>query len=548
MAVFENDTIATGDGEALVALFPRGWWDRPLSSFEAPIFNKWGATMAIREYPIPSEQEAGEFLRSMPPKLQQAYMDAVRQVGREYYLGRDTRMSMQGAVVGRVRYSDVSNSGWRLNVGPKEAERLVRDSQGWHVMFNEGWLVTGLGYLLDNGRPTARWRPWHRHLGERGRAELEEWKKQRAVEVGARAVGGLLLEPVGTDYAVECDAGMGRMVVGVHGGKVRCYDLDSGTVATLEPGEKLSFVDSATAMVGPMPEAEWTALAAATQVPGSVRNIPPGGAAWDLPDLQADVLSVRTFESGTDHIPYGRRQYRQQYSAADARFICWELRLAFARPQRRIDFDIEAVYRAYDGREVGRAVHAALLEPQWTEPSVHDHGWKPEVWTPGAYRVDLYAGGVFVGCSSFEITAPGQAAGGRAFRPTLGVVTPLQARVTGLGFYEGGKQPPPAEDPHVLSERFPSVGPACIYWLLSLEHPAPGRRTDFTIQAVYRGPEGQVLTEQTVPSHVEAGRTSSKFTYGWGLGEGEEYQVGVYRVDLSVEGELIARGNFQIVP
>jgi hypothetical protein len=704
MRLYRNDRIVTEDGLARVGLFRGDVLAGLASSVKTTYHDVYGNIVHWKEYPVPPLSEMADLFDSLPPGMQAEYIDALTYT---FSLGRNSELSVDEDVRGSVYVANLQQRPWwqpprsrgNVQAGSITARTLVakRTEGGWAYVDETSTFITALRTFFSDEPDRVPYRdstivhrPWLQPATPRQREGLENWLRRNGQGVpGSRPQSGIAIRPTGTEYFIEADPDTQRFFVGVREGSVECFDLRSGKVVTVGANEKIDITRGRGGGVQPMSTDEWQTMVSRTALPPEAE--PAAEHVWDLPDLQADVLSVRTFESGLEGIPFERRQYRDQYSAADTRFVCWELRLAFASPQRRIDFGIEAVYRTAAGREVGRATHDAFLEPEWTEPSVHDRGWKPDAWTPGGYRVDLYVGGVLVGCASFEITAPGSAgtareeprpatgvipaiqarvrgvklyeggdqgplygdrayaeafaardtrfvyweldlehpntqrrldfevravwyrpdgqvwaertkathlepawrtsqhthglgwpergkwepgryrvvlsvdgeevaertfeitgpgeggSGERAFPPTLGVVAPIQARATDLKFYESGVEPPPM-DQRVFRERFPSVGPEYIGWCLFLEHPAPDRRIDFTIDAVYRQPGGHVLNKQAVATHIPAGFASTYHGSGWGLGRGGRYGLGVYTVELSVNGEVIATGNFEIEP
>ena len=73
----------------------------------------------------------------------------------------------------------------------------------------------------------------------------------------------------------------------------------------------------------------------------------------------------------------------------------------------------------------------------------------------------------------------------------VGSIASIRATVTGVRFFEGASQPPPLARRRYDDRFLHNPGP-WIYWELSLAHPAPGRRTSFTVEEVWRAPRGGV--------------------------------------------------------
>jgi Bacterial Ig domain len=128
-------------------------------------------------------------------------------------------------------------------------------------------------------------------------------------------------------------------------------------------------------------------------------------------------------------------------------------------------------------------------------------------------------------------------------------------QVTALQFYESGYDGLPP-DQRVYDQRFASETSRYINWQLDLSYPAPGRRIDFQITAIYLHDSGtgswEEFHRQTSDEYVEGDWTGSY--HGWGNGCDEPegcWDIGSYRVDIYFEGlgsdgQLIASEQFEI--
>lgn len=123
----------------------------------------------------------------------------------------------------------------------------------------------------------------------------------------------------------------------------------------------------------------------------------------------------------------------------------------------------------------------------------------------------------------------------------------LQARVTGVSFYEAGQTLPPMEQRR-FATRFSSAATRYVWWDLNLAYPEPGRRIDFQVQSnVYR-PDGTILTQLTNSYFLEPSWTSSSHSKAFGSQTPGSWSPGVYRVDLFVAGAKVASGSFEVAP
>ncbi|MFC2165821.1 protein kinase [Acidobacteriota bacterium] len=262
---------------------------------------------------------------------------------------------------------------------------------------------------------------------------------------------------------------------------------------------------------------------------------------FDIPILSANVSELKFYEKGESTIPKEQRKYGKRFAKSESRYIRWELNLTHPAPARRIDFTIEAVWYKSDGSVLIRQTNPTFLEADWKN-SWHAKGWGwkvPGNWEPGNYRVDLIVEGKKVASGSFEIYQEKK-------RPAATDTIPsLNATVTEVKFYEGGTNGV-AYKQRVYSNRFASNNSRFVFWELHLKHPAPGRRVDFKVDAVWYNPDGSVFSRQTKSTYLEPDWKTSWHVYGSGWEKPGNWKPGNYRVDLFVKGKIIASASFAI--
>jgi hypothetical protein len=128
---------------------------------------------------------------------------------------------------------------------------------------------------------------------------------------------------------------------------------------------------------------------------------------------------------------------------------------------------------------------------------------------------------------------------------------PFDPQVQILRFYESGYEVVPREQ-RVYEERFARETTRYVNWELNLEHPAPGRRVDFQITAVYYRANTNSATgweefhRHTVDTYVEGDWTSSYHWSGYGFADPGNWAINSYRVDTLFEGQPIAGYVFEI--
>ena len=129
--------------------------------------------------------------------------------------------------------------------------------------------------------------------------------------------------------------------------------------------------------------------------------------------------------------------------------------------------------------------------------------------------------------------------------PVLSTFPWLNARVTGIRFFEGGCD--------VLRQRsvvytnvFDQRTARCIYWQLNLVFDRQPERADFEIDAVYHGPGGGILARHTAHAFVERGWTNSQHATGEGWPQPGNWEAGDYLVELFVGDQLLATAGFAV--
>lgn len=118
-------------------------------------------------------------------------------------------------------------------------------------------------------------------------------------------------------------------------------------------------------------------------------------------------------------------------------------------------------------------------------------------------------------------------------------------RIGSLRFFECGKDAPQV-DAWDYRTSFDHAKARYIAWQLDMSYSARRQRHNFSIHATYYKQDGTVLTSQDSNSHVESGWTGSKHSMGWGSMNPGAWQLGRYKVVLSISGKQVASGRFEV--
>ena len=120
------------------------------------------------------------------------------------------------------------------------------------------------------------------------------------------------------------------------------------------------------------------------------------------------------------------------------------------------------------------------------------------------------------------------------------------AQVTDLKFYETPQESIPYGQ-RAYSQVFNASTARAIAWELHLTHPAPGQRMNLIIDSVYHRSDGSVIGRaSTDGANVSGDATGTIVSVGTGWDQAGNWPTDTYRVDLFVEGELIAGGEFEV--
>jgi serine/threonine protein kinase len=121
----------------------------------------------------------------------------------------------------------------------------------------------------------------------------------------------------------------------------------------------------------------------------------------------------------------------------------------------------------------------------------------------------------------------------------------IPANVASLLLFESDYNMP-ARDQRQYATRFAGSETRYINYELNLEFPAPGRPIDFQVEAVYYQPDGTELVRFAADYRLEADWTTSWHAKGWGWDDPGQWPPGTYRLDLYVDGQVIASAAFEI--
>lgn len=135
----------------------------------------------------------------------------------------------------------------------------------------------------------------------------------------------------------------------------------------------------------------------------------PGQPEGYIPSLDAKVLGLRFFESGRGLPKLENRRYADWFFKRSARFINWELNIAYPKATTTKKFQAKIKYLRPDGGLFSESTYkSGVIKVGWKN-SFHasGKGWdKPGRWPLGTYRVLIYIDNRKVAEGSFRIVPP----------------------------------------------------------------------------------------------------------------------------------------------
>jgi hypothetical protein len=124
-------------------------------------------------------------------------------------------------------------------------------------------------------------------------------------------------------------------------------------------------------------------------------------------------------------------------------------------------------------------------------------------------------------------------------------ISSLDARVTKVLFFESGRSSVMPPETTTYRSRFAQADTRTVYTEIHLDHPPPGKRVDFTV-AVYIRENGTTFRIEELDARVEGDWTASYHRIGGAHTRPGRWRVGMYNVEVQINGEMVATGSFEI--
>jgi hypothetical protein len=118
------------------------------------------------------------------------------------------------------------------------------------------------------------------------------------------------------------------------------------------------------------------------------------------------LSSLRFFENGSQPGPVGARLYKNEFIAADTRFIYWELNMRNPAPGKRVALDIDMLWKDRDGSVIAKQKLDIIPKPEEEYLSLSSSRGDEipgKEWKQGIYTVEFYSDTEKIATSSFKM-------------------------------------------------------------------------------------------------------------------------------------------------
>jgi hypothetical protein len=241
------------------------------------------------------------------------------------------------------------------------------------------------------------------------RYEFGQWVIQTDAAINPGNSGGPLISSSGKVLGIntrkEFYSSDGRPVDGMG------FAVSLKTVQSVLESLKSGYMKPVpTPTLTPVPPPTRTPVPPPTATPAP---IPPSTtqnqATWYISEIQADIKSLKFYESGAGGTDRSDRKYQYLFDGSTARYISWQILLRYPKLLEDQPFDIEWVYYLDGIRKGGTSFTTKALKG-WSG-SYHGNGWGNKIagrvwddWNDsGTYVAKFFVGGVLVAQGEFEV-------------------------------------------------------------------------------------------------------------------------------------------------
>lgn len=155
---------------------------------------------------------------------------------------------------------------------------------------------------------------------------------------------------------------------------------------------------------------------------------------------------------------------------------------------------------------------------------------------------------LIAGCAAFVAEPPAAESipEPKIVRDKVALNPSVSITVTRVRFFESGRSEMELRKPRVYRNRFPRSAARTVYTELHFEHPRPGARIDVPITVIVRHPGASIFRIEEYRGRIEPDWSSSEHRIGVGHHSPGHWEVGIYTVEVYINGDRVATGSFAI--
>lgn len=125
-------------------------------------------------------------------------------------------------------------------------------------------------------------------------------------------------------------------------------------------------------------------------------------------------------------------------------------------------------------------------------------------------------------------------------------ILPTSKHFISMRFFESGYNSLPYNE-RTYKKEFAAPDIRYINWELNLQHPAPGTRIEYDVEALWKNANASIFNRQSLHTHMAAAWRLPYTTYSLGnKAVGTAWQPGTYTVELYIGSEKIATETFKV--
>lgn len=248
---------------------------------------------------------------------------------------------------------------------------------------------------------------------------------------------------------------------------------------------------------------------------------------------RVDYLS---FFQGEDEPPCKEdRVYQNQFLQEDTRYVYWEVNLSYPLLHEPKQISLKVITYNPDGTVFGVDELDEELEEDtnsyWFSSGIgyDDLG----LWYPGEYRVECFVNEKILIEDKFVILAEESFLNSVSADPLL--------------LFAGTFDDEPSKENRVYKTEYSRIDTSYIFWEVNLSYPLLETKKWVKFQYVFYSPDGSILDQEIYRIELESGSGSSTHSMGIGFDRPGDWEFGIHRVVIFLNGRHIAEGTFEIL-